>query len=74
MAALLWVLLVLSLLELLVLPLVSDVLPPGEIGGVVMYSDGVLMAADSSSDADDTTKGGVVSTCSGASFLLPGMV
>ena len=55
------------------LPLVSEVLLPGELGGVVMYSDGVLMAADCSSNTDDTTKGGVP-TCSGASFLLPSMV
>ena len=55
------------------LPLVSEVLLPGELRGVVMDSDGVLMAAGSYSDADDTTKGGVP-TCSGANFLLPGMV
>ena len=67
------VLQVLLRLELPVLPLVSEVLLPGELGGVVMDSDGVLMAADYASDADDTTKGGVP-TCSGASFLWPGMV
>ena len=70
---LLSVLLVLLRLELLVLTQVSEVLLTGELGGVVMYSNGVLMAAGSSSDADDTTKGGVP-TFSGASFLLPGMV
>ena len=51
----------------------SEVLLPGELGGVVMDSDGVLITVDSSSDADDTKKGGVP-TCSGASFLLLGMV
>ena len=54
-------------LELLVLPLVSEVLLPSELGGVVMDSDGVLMAADSSSDADDTTKGGVPCTAGNVS-------
>ena len=67
--------LVLLVVELLVLPRVSEVLLPGELGGVVMDSDDVLMAADSSSDADDTAKGGGVPTCIGANFLLlPGMV
>ena len=62
-------------LELLVLPLVSDDLLPGELGGVVVDSDGVLMAADSSSDPDDTAKGGGFPTCIGANvLLLPGMV
>ena len=63
-------------LELLVLlPLVSEILLPGEIGGVVMDSDGVLMATDSSSDADDTANGGGVPTCIGANcLLLPGIV
>ena len=62
-------------LELLVLPLVSEVLLPGELDGVIIDSDGVLMATGSSSDADDTAKGGGVPTWIGTNFLLlPGMV
>ena len=65
----------LLVLELLVLPLVSEVLLPGKLGGVVIDSDGVLKGTDSSSDADDTANGGGVPTCTGANCLfLPGMV